>query len=272
MGAVEGTHRLNEDVSVTSQHLSSDVSHDGMVATITLRHPPSNLLHIEMIEEINSALLALRGQAGLKVLVLRGQGDVFCGGLDLREHNRDKVGRLMQVFHRVFETMRLLEVISVAAVNGRAVGAGFELALGCNLVVASASARFSLPEVGMGVFPAVACVVLPRVSPRRKAMEWILLGESIAASELASFGLVNRVFPEGDFDVGLNGFLGQLIANSGPVMQFARRAQTESYYATYEDALYKAENFYLRDLMGLSDPHEGVRAHLEQRPPRWRNA
>lgn len=257
---------------MASQHLSSDVSHDGMVATITLRRPPSNLLHIEMIEEINSALLALRGRTDLKVLVLRGHDDVFCGGLDLREHTREKVGRLMQVFHRVFETVRLLDVISVAAVSGRAVGGGFELALGCNLVLATASARFSLPEVGMGLFPAVACVVLPRVAPRRKAMEWILLGQDIPAAELAAFGLVNRVFPDGEFAAGLNGVLGQLLANSGPVMQFARRAQTESYYATYEDALYKAENIYLRDLMTLSDPHEGVQAHLEGRPPRWRNA
>jgi cyclohexa-1,5-dienecarbonyl-CoA hydratase len=257
---------------VSSQYLNSEASHDGMVVTLTLNRPPLNVMTIEMMEEINGALLALREKRELKVLVLRGTGKAFCAGVDVADHTRDKVARMVQVFHRIFETIRMLDVVSVAAVSGHALGGGFELAIGCNLVVAKASAKFSLPEVKLGVFPPVACVVLPRAAPRRKAMEWILLGEQISATELASYGLVNRVFPDAEFEEQLEQFLATLIGHSGPVLQLARRAQTESYYSTYEEALYKVENLYLRDLMALHDPHEGVQAFMEKRAPRWRNA
>jgi enoyl-CoA hydratase/carnithine racemase len=260
------------ELAVTSQFVVLEVSHQGQVATLTLQRPPANVMSLEMTEEINSALLGLRDARDLKVLVVRGSGDVFSRGIDLAEHSRERVTRLVQVFHRIFETIRLLNVVSVAAVNGAAAAGGFALALGCNLVVAKRSAVFSLPEVRTGLFPPVPCVILPRAAPRRKAMEWILLGEEISADELASFGLVNRVFPDDGFEQGLQQMVERLIANSGPVLQLARRAQTESYYATYEEALFKVENLYLRDLLALQDPHAGIQAALDGREAQWRNA
>ncbi|MEE8115767.1 MAG: enoyl-CoA hydratase/isomerase family protein [Gemmatimonadales bacterium] len=181
---------------MSGEFLISELTHDGQVARLTLDRPPLNVMTIEMMEEINEALLSLRRQDGLKVLVLQGRGEAFCGGVDVREHSRDRVNRMLQVFHRIFETIRLLDVVSVAAVDGVATGSGFELAIGCNMVVASESARFVLPQVRQGIFPPVASVILPRAAPRRKAMEWILLGDEITAQELASYGLVNRVFPD----------------------------------------------------------------------------
>ena len=257
---------------MSGEYLISEVTNDGAVGRLTLNNPPLNVMSIEMMDEINSALLALREDADIKVLVLRGQGRAFSAGIDVSEHTRDKITRLLQVFHRIFETIRLLDVISVAAVDGVAAAGGFELAIGCNLVVASESARFSLPEVRHGVFPPVACVILPRAAPRRKAMEWILLGEQVSADELATYGLVNRVFPDDEFDAGLEAFVEKLAANSGPVMKLARQAQYLTYYATYEEALYKVENLYMRELMSLSDSHEGITAFLEKRDPQWRDA
>lgn len=255
---------------MTQSHV--EVSYSGAVATLTLNRPPHNVMHIEMMEEMNADLLEVRSHAEVKVLVIRGAGDVFCGGLDFSEHTRDKVSRLIQVFHRIYETIRLLDVIAVAAVHGKAHGGGFQLAIGCNLVVAAKSATFALPEVDIGVFPPLACVILPRAAPRRKAMEWILTGEAIPAEELAAFGLVNRVWPDKQFEKGLEEFVARLTRKSGPVLRIAKRAQTESYYAGYEEALYKAENLYLRELMALDDPQEGIHAYLEQREPQWKNA
>lgn len=255
-----------------STFVELETTHDGAVTTLTLDHPPLNVMNIEMMEAVNEDLLSMRENPNLKVLVLRGRGRAFSAGVDVADHTRDKVARMVQVFHRIFETIRLLEVISVAAVDGLAAGGGFELALGCNLVVASESARFSLPEVRLGVFPPVACVVLPRAAPRRKAMEWIILGEEITARELHSYGLVNRVFPDAEFEAGLGAFIERVTVSSLPVLQLARRAQTESYYSTYEEALYKVENLYLRELMALADPHEGIQAFMEKRAPKWRNA
>lgn len=257
---------------MTAPFVVLEMSHEGQVARLTLQRPPDNLLSLEMMEAINVALLGLRDAPDLKVLVVRGSGTAFCSGIDLSEHSRDRVTRLVQVFHRIFETIRLLNVVSIAAVNGRAIAGGFALALGCNMVVARRSVRFSLPEVRRGLFPPVPCVILPRAAPRRKAMEWILLGEEIPADELAAFGLVNRVFPDEAFESGLDEMVSRLITTSGPVLQLARRAQMESYYATYEEALFKVENLYLRDLLALQDPHEGIQATLEAREAQWRNA
>jgi cyclohexa-1,5-dienecarbonyl-CoA hydratase len=157
-------------------------------------------------------------------------------------------------------------------VDGPALGGGFELAIGCNMVVASESATFALPQIDMGVFPPLATVVLPRASLRRKAMEWILTGEEIAAQELERFGLVNRVFPDDQFEEKLQEFVGKLTAKSGPVLQLAKRAQFEAYYSAYEEALSKVENLYLRDLMALEDAREGIESKLQGRTPEWRNA
>ncbi|KPK06942.1 MAG: hypothetical protein AMS20_03675 [Gemmatimonas sp. SG8_28] len=244
----------------------------GDVATLQLDRPPLNVMNIAMMEQTNDALLELRNRPELKVLLVRGRNGAFCGGVDVADHTRDRVARMIQVFHRIFESIRLLDVIAVAAVDGVALGGGFELAIGCNLVVASESARFGLPEVKLGVFPPLACVVLPRAAPRRKAMEWILTGSEIPARELEAYGLVNRIYPDDRFDRELEAFIGSLTSSSGPVLKLAKRAQTESYYAAYEEALYKAENLYLRELMALADAQEGVQAFLENREPVWRNA
>ena len=235
----------------------------GGVATLMLNRPPANLMNIEMMEQINSALLDFRQQSQLRVLVVRGVGATFCGGVEAQDHTREKVVRMLQVFYRIFETIRMMEVIAVSAVQGSAWGGGFELAIGCNMVLAAESATFALPQIKMGVFPPLAAVVLPRAGPRRKAMEWILTGDEIPARELERFGLVNRVVPDDRFEEELDTFVNKLASKSGPVLQLAKRAQIESYYSTYEEALYKVENKYLRDLMSLEDPQEGIESVIE---------
>lgn len=246
--------------------------YEGEVATLTLDRPPHNVMNIEMMEQTNSSLLELQKHPELKVLVLRGHGSAFCGGVEVADYTRERVARTIQVFHRIFESMRLLDVIAISAVDGLATGGGFELAIGCNMVVASESAVFSLPQINMGLFPPLAAVVLARAAPRRKAMEWILTGDEISALELERFGLVNRVFADDMFEERFAEFVEKLVAKSGPVLKLAKRAQFESYYATYEEALYKAENAFLRDLMALDDAHEGIQSTLEGREPEWRNA
>lgn len=254
---------------MTYQHLRLDIQPP--VATIYFDRAPDNLLSIDMMEEINTALLSIRRQPSVGVLVLRGAGRVFSKGIDLSEHTRDRIQRLFQVYARIFETIRLMDVIAVAAVEGEALGGGFELCLGCNLIVASEEATFALPDIAHGVIPPIACIVLPRVVPRRRAMEWILTGNRIPVEQLHSDGLVNRVFPAGGFEDGLAAFLGELTSKSAPVLQLAKRAQSEAYYSTYEEALYKVQNIYLRDLADLEDVQEGVRAFLEGRAATWQH-
>ena len=247
------------------------IAREDQWAKLVLDRDGGNLLNIDAMEELNDALLDLRGQAGLEALVICGSGATFCEGLDLAEHRRERLQRLLQVYSRIFETIRMIDMVTIAAVNGKAWGSGFELALGCNLIVAAEDASFRLPEIERGVIPHIASIILPRVVPRRRAMEWILTGNEIPASELHRFGLINRLYPTDGFGEGVASFVGELTAKSGPVLQLAKRAQYEAYYSTYEEALYRVQNLYMRELMELEDAGEGIRAHLEGREPVWKN-
>lgn len=247
------------------------LSVEGEVATLVLHRPPGNVLDIATLEELNEALFGLRDEPTLKVLLIRGANGTFCDGLDLAEHTRDRVQRLLQVFVRFFETLRMVQAVTVAAVEGRAVGAGFELALGCNLFVATETATFSLPQIKMGLLPPVATAILPRIAPRRRAMEWILTGNKISARRLEHDGVINRLLPEDHFENMLAAFVKELTGKSAPVLQLARRAQMEAYYSTFPDALSSIHALYIRELIELEDSEEGTRAAREERKPEWKN-
>ena len=241
------------------------------LVTVTLDRPPGNLLNVEFIEELNEVMLGLRGERSLEVLVIRGSQKSFSDGLDLNDLVTGRTHRLLQVYMRLFETLRMMDVVEVAVVEGRALGAGFEVALGCNLFVASESATFALPEIRMGLFPPLATGVLPRIAPRRKAMEWILTGNDITAAELHHHGVINRLLSNTNFEEELNRFVAELTDKSTPVLALAKRAQFEAYYSTFPDAMSRAQSLFLRELMDLEDSHEGVRASLEGREPEWKN-
>jgi enoyl-CoA hydratase/carnithine racemase len=241
-------------------------------ATLLLDRGQNNLLSIDTIEEMVDALLSLRGKRWLEVLVIRGARGTFSEGFDLEEHVAKRVRRMLQVHVRYFETIRMMDVISVAAVEGRAWGAGFELALGCNLIVAAETAAFALPQVNRGLIPPAATAILPRIAPRRRAMEWILTGNEISARRLEHDGVVNRIFPPDHFDHHLASFVGELAGKSGPVLQLAKRAQMESYYSTFSDALQSIQSMYLNELLELEDAQEGPQAVREGRKPVWKNA
>lgn len=251
------------------RNLQLDV--DGEVATLRLNRPPSNLLNIEMLDELNDAVLSLRSQKRLEVLVLRGSSDCFSEGLDLSEHVAERVHRLMQVYMRLFETLRMMDVIEISAVQGKAWGGGFELALGTNLFVASDDASFCLPQTRQGVLPPIACAILPRVVPRRKAMEWILSGNEISAQRLEHDGVINRLLPAADFDRGLADFVGEITAKSKPVLELAKRAQFEAYYSTFPEAMSRVQSLYLRELIQLDDARNGPEAYRKGEPYEWVN-
>ena len=248
------------------------LEHKDQWAVLWLERAPGNLLNIAMMEEINEALQSLRGEPELEVLVVRGAKGRFCEGWDLKEHMQRRVQRLLQIYARIFETLRMMNVVTIAAVEGRAWGAGFELAIGCNLIVAADNASFKLPQVGQGLIPPIASAILPRIAPRRHAMEWILTGRELDAELLEDSGVLNRVFALDEFDSALESFVGEITSKSGPVLQLAKRAQMEAYYSTFPQALASIQALYLRELMELQDAREGPKAIREGRDPQWKNA
>jgi enoyl-CoA hydratase/carnithine racemase len=265
----DGTSSARSRKPMKYEFLKLDL--DEPVTTLTLDRQPGNQLNVEMLDEMNDALLSLRNRPQLEVLVLRGAGGQFCEGLDLNEHRKSRVQRLFQVYTRFFETLRMLEVVSIAAVEGRAWGAGFEVTLGCDLVVASDDASFCLPETSQGLFPPIASIMLPRLVGRRRAMEWILTGSEITADQLGHYGMINCVLMSAHFERELAEYIERISAKSGPVLQLARKAQLGTFDASYSEAVSRVQSLYLRDLLGLSDSAEGLRALQEGREPIWRN-
>jgi cyclohexa-1,5-dienecarbonyl-CoA hydratase len=242
----------------------------GGVAKITLDHPPVNIMDIPTMREINAALEALQGDEETKVLVFAAQGKAFCAGVDVRDHTADKVEEMVEVFHHIFRQMWSLEMPTMAAVNGAALGGGCELVTFCDMIIASEKATFGQPEIQVGVYPPVAVVTFPRLMPHMKALELLLTGSVIDAREAERLGMVNKVVPVEGFEEEVSRFLGKLTTLSAVVLRLTKRATLQGLTLGFEEALALSEQLYLERLMKTEDAAEGLQAFMEKRKPVWR--
>jgi len=254
-----------------SEHSSVACEIRDAVARITLRHPPLNILDLAMMQELYEALAQARDSAEIKVLVIGHEGKAFSAGVSIQDHTADKVGEMIGKFHRIFHLLNSLAVPIVALVDGMALGGGCELAVFCDMVLASDRATFGQPEIKVGVFPPVAAAVFPRLIGRNRALELLLTGDTIAAPDAKAMGLINQVFPAATFRAKADEFVGKLAALSGPVLKLTKRAVDRGLYASVADAIKTAEQIYLRELMQTEDAREGLNAFMEKRKPEWKN-
>jgi len=241
------------------------------VARVTLNRPPLNILDIAMIGELQRALAQVQSQDDVKVLVIGHQGKAFSAGVAIEDHTPEKVPEMLEKFHGVFRLLHSLTVPSLALVDGMALGGGCELAVFCDMVIASDRATFGQPEIKVGVFPPVAAVLFPHLIGRNRALELLLTGKIVGAVEAKAIGLINQVFPAGGFRENAEEFIGQLTSLSGPVLKLTKRAVDQSLYTSLIDGLAAVEQLYLGELMKTEDAHEGLNAFLEKRKPAWKN-
>lgn len=241
------------------------------VATVTLNRPPLNVLHIPMMGEFNELLESTLGARDLAAIVIAANGRAFSAGVDVADHAADKVADMVGRFHGIFRKLAATDVLSVAAVNGAALGGGCELACFCDIVLASDRAKFGQPEVQVGVFPPVAACVFPHQVGLKRAVELNVLGQTISAAEAERFGLVNHVFPAEEFDARVRAFVDGIRKLSRPVVRMAKRATVLRAREQMLADLERTERIYLDELMTLSDAHEGIEAFLGKRPAVWRH-
>lgn len=239
------------------------------IATITLNRPPLNVLNNSMMAELNAALEELLTNDTLIALVLRAEGKAFSAGVDVSDHTADKVEEMIGLFHGIFRKLLATDAVTIAAVQGAALGGGCELACFCDVVLASDRAKFGQPEVQVGVFPPVAASCFPRRMAVGKAIELVALGATIKADEALRIGLASQVFPAEEFDARLNAYLEGVAKLSAPVVQLAKRATLTGTREEILSHLEAAEQIYLNELMSLKDAHEGIAAFLEKRAPVW---
>jgi len=253
------------------QYIRFDVS-DG-VARITLNKPPLNVLNIAMMREINAALEEVGDDPGVKVLVFEAAegSKAFSAGVDVSEHTADMVEEMIEVFHRIFRLLDGLEVPTVAVVGGAALGGGCELALFCDMVIASDKASFGQPEIQVGVLPPIAVVALPGIIGPKKALEMVLIGDRIRAPEAERLGLVNKVVPPEELRAAADEFVGKLAKLSGAALRLTKRAVRVGSVGSFADGLAAVEELYLGPLMSTEDAHEGLAAFMEKRAPVWKS-
>lgn len=253
------------------EYASIGVDTGGDVARITLDNPPINVLDIAMMQECNRVLEELGSNDAVKLLVIDHQGTAFSAGVDIKDHTPDKVESMLDAFHRMFRLLEALAMPSLALVDGAALGGGCELATFCDIVLASDRARFGQPEIQVGVFPPVAALVLPRWIGRNRALELLLTGDVIDAQEAWRLGLVNKVFPSGEFRSQADAFITRLTSLSSPVLRLTKKAADRGRRTAFEAEIDWIEKVYLEELMQTEDAHEGLAAFLEKRRPRWKN-
>jgi cyclohexa-1,5-dienecarbonyl-CoA hydratase len=242
-------------------------SDEGAARVLTLSRAPLNVLDMATLGKLDEALSDLGGRTDLKALVVRSAlPGTFSAGMDVADHTRDRVADMLHAVHAVMRTLRELRQVTIALVDGRALGGGAELALACDVVLASPASTFGFPEIDVGCFPPVAAVLLPRLAGRA-ALELVVTGRTIDAEEARTLGIVSRVVP----DVAAAGqeLVDRLSGKSAAVLALARRAVNAGGYGTFAAALEQAEQTYLRELLRTDDMQEGVEAFLEKRPPRW---
>jgi cyclohexa-1,5-dienecarbonyl-CoA hydratase len=242
------------------------------VATITLRRPPLNVLHNPMMTEFNALLEPISAGRDVAAIVIRGEGKAFSAGVDVADHTAEKVGDMIHNFHGIFRKLASTDALTIAAVQGAALGGGCELACFCDVVLASDRAKFGQPEVQVGVFPPVAACVLPSQVGIKKAIELNALGATIKAEEALRIGLVNAVYPAEEFEARVDAYIDAIRQLSRPVVRMAKRATVLSNRAQVLADLDRTEEIYLNELMQLQDAHEGITAFLEKRAPQWTHA
>lgn len=240
----------------------------GGIIEIKLDRPPLNVLTIPMMEELVGALEWAKGEAGA-VILLSAEGKAFSAGVDVADHTPDKVEDMIAVFDRIFLTLAEIDRPVAAAVNGAALGGGYELVLACDLVIASEKARFGQPEVTVGVFPPLACYFLPRLLSWPLAMELLLAGEVFDAARALQLGLVNRVLPAENFAEGVREYLQKFAALSPVVLALTKKAAKAGLNKDLAAGLKEIDRIYLQELMRTKDAVEGLQAFLEKRKPVW---
>jgi len=241
------------------------------VARITLNHPPLNVLDIATMKEIVDATEQSQKDPAVKLLVVAARGKAFSGGVDVADHTPDKVDDMTEVFHKMCTSLLKYPQPTVAILNGHALGGGCELAISCDMIVASESARIGQPEIKLGVFPPIAAIVMPRLIGRKKAMELILTGDVISAAEAYRLGLVNYVVPVDKLEETANNLIDKMSGLSGIVMKYTKQACYAGLDQDYDSVLKKVEDIYLHKLMATNDAVEGLKSFMEKRQPEWKN-
>jgi len=249
--------------------LAIDYKKEGRIAIFTINRPEAmNAMNVEAIRELHEAMVDFRDDPNLWVGIITGAGErVFSAGADIKDmlpfmkEHRDKPWAMPPTHLRGLELWKPL----IAAINGMALGGGLEIALACDIRIASENARFGTPEVTLGLIPGWGGTQrLPRMVPWCKAAEILLMGRPIDAQEAYRIGLVNKVVPLEQLMPTAREWA-EVICQAGPLaVRAAKEAMIRGCSMSLEEGL-RLENSLEVYLLGTEDFTEGTTAFVEKR-------
>jgi cyclohexa-1,5-dienecarbonyl-CoA hydratase len=240
------------------------------VARITLHNPPLNIIDIPMMEQLSAAIAESEGRSDIMVIMLAGSDKVFSAGVDVAAHTPDKVQEMLSKFHEVFRALIASRKVSVATIHGHCLGGGAELAIVCDIVIASESSTWGFPEVSLGCFPPVAATALAALAGQKHAAELILTGRKFDGLEARFLGLANWAVPDHQVKEKLDEVITRLAKLSPTALALAKKAIYAWDSMHFDKGLARAEKIYLEELMQTEDAREGIAAFLEKREPKWK--
>ncbi|MEM2168824.1 MAG: enoyl-CoA hydratase/isomerase family protein [Candidatus Bathyarchaeia archaeon] len=247
------------------------------VAWITLNNPERyNALDLEMRRELKQSLEDASRDNGVLAIVIRGAGKAFSAGGDIRAMAEMKPLEILNIMREAGTALVLSEIIRnapkpvIAAVHGYCLGAGFELAQACDIIIASEDAIFGQPEINVGLIPGGGGTQrLPRLIGEKKAKELIFTGDRISAKEMEQLGLVNKVVPADKLMDTVNEFIAKIKEKSPVVLAAAKEAINAALEVSLTEG-FRYEAHIFAQLFSTEDQKEGARAFLEKRKPSWK--
>ena len=241
------------------------------VAYITLNSPPVNIMTGEMMNSITKALEEVAGDKSLKAVAFKAEGKAFSAGADVGEHHPDKAAGMISAFSRMFTALGNCEVPVVMAAGGAALGAGFELVMLADVLIASEKATFGQPEIRLAFFAPLGVAYLPKLVGSNRAMEITCSGRTYSAEKMYDYGLVTRVVKPEELESVMEAYLDDIRKASAAVIRLNTRVLKKVRDKPYEEAHKEAEKIFLEELMTLEDVLEGIGSFYEKRKPDWKN-
>lgn len=248
--------------------VKSWVEADGRLLRIRLDRPKANIVDAAMIAALDAALDAHLQRSDLSAVLLDAEGAHFSFGASVEEHLPGSCEAMLKGLHRLILRIASAPVPVLAAVQGKCLGGGLELALAAHQLFVATDASLGQPEPMLGVFaPAASCLLPEAIGPQR-ALDLLVSGRSISGAEAAAWGLATDA-GSAPQEAAVQYFHAHLAGKSASALRFAVRAARLDYVARLREKLAAVESLYLEELMATRDATEGLKAFLEKRPPRW---